>query len=110
MVQANTEHSIDDKLAQLESNLKFTLLEKEIFFKYYCRFVERMESMFGDMWKWKPAAGISMFTVPECVDTKDKGVFYVLCKPQHYQSRNASTRQKQHGFEQQQHQRSVGFF
>lgn len=47
-----------------------------------------MESMLGDMWKWKPAAGISMFSVPECVDTKDKGVFYVLYKPQHYQSRN----------------------
>ena len=47
-----------------------------------------MESMLGHMWKWKPAAGISMFSVPECVDTKDKGVFYVLYKPQHYQSRN----------------------
>lgn len=31
MIQANTEHSIDDKLAQLESNLKFTLLEKNLF-------------------------------------------------------------------------------
>lgn len=98
MIQANTEHHNDEKLAQLESNLKFTVL-KEIFLKYYCRFVERMESMFCDMWKWKPAAGISMFSVPECVDTKDKGVFFVLYKSQHYQSRNASTRQKQHGIE-----------
>ena len=31
MIQANTEHSIDDKLAQLESNLKFTLLERNLF-------------------------------------------------------------------------------
>lgn len=31
MIQANTEHNSDEKLAQLESNLKFTLLETNIF-------------------------------------------------------------------------------
>ena len=30
-----------------------------------------MESMFSDMWKWKPAEGISVFSVPEGVVTKD---------------------------------------